>query len=229
MRWWWCRNTYFHLALSTHLSPNNSGLHLCVCVCVPLRLCHSPSLVALMPHVSHATDQPQWYRHAHNKPMSCPAVAQMASIMLYQKRFFPYYVYTILGGLDTEGTDCAGGGFKSSHIMTSFCCSCCCHYCCLMCSGKGVVYSFDPVGSYERQLCRAGGSAASLIQPFLDNQVRCFRCGIWKFVILVPLLSLSCSSSFHVIVIIVPLLSLSSSSSFLAIVVLVASVLLHGV
>jgi len=71
--------------------------------------------------------------------MSCPAVAQMASIMLYQKRFFPYYVFTILGGLDTEG--------------------------------KGVVYSFDPVGSYERQTCRAGGSAASLIQPFLDNQV----------------------------------------------------------
>lgn len=33
------------------------------------------------------------------------------------------------------------------------------------------MYSFDPVGSYERQMCRAGGSAASLIQPFLDNQV----------------------------------------------------------
>jgi 20S proteasome alpha/beta subunit len=39
------------------------------------------------------------------------------------------------------------------------------------CLGKGVVYSFDPVGSYERQVCRAGGSAAALIQPFLDNQV----------------------------------------------------------
>lgn len=77
--------------------------------------------------------------HAHQKQLSCPATAQMVSIMLYQKRFFPYYVFTILGGLDTEG--------------------------------KGVVYSFDPVGSYERQYCRAGGSAAALIQPFLDNQV----------------------------------------------------------
>lgn len=38
-------------------------------------------------------------------------------------------------------------------------------------SGKGCVYSFDPVGSYEREMCRAGGSAGSLIQPFLDNQV----------------------------------------------------------
>jgi 20S proteasome subunit beta 6 len=79
------------------------------------------------------------YKHQHRKTMSCSAVAQMVSIMLYQKRFFPYYVFTILGGLDADG--------------------------------KGVVYSFDPVGSYERQQCRAGGSSASLIQPFLDNQV----------------------------------------------------------
>jgi 20S proteasome alpha/beta subunit len=33
------------------------------------------------------------------------------------------------------------------------------------------VYSFDPVGSFEREPYRAGGSGASLIQPFLDNQV----------------------------------------------------------
>ena len=37
--------------------------------------------------------------------------------------------------------------------------------------GKGAVYSFDPVGSYEREQCRAAGAAASLIMPFLDNQV----------------------------------------------------------
>lgn len=82
----------------------------------------------------------EWYRHQHDKEMSCAAVAQMVQTMLYGKRFFPYYVFTILGGLDEEG--------------------------------KGCVYSFDPVGSYERESCRAGGSAASLIQPFLDNQVK---------------------------------------------------------
>lgn len=38
--------------------------------------------------------------------------------------------------------------------------------------GTGAVYSFDPVGSYERETCRAAGSAQSLVQPFLDNQVR---------------------------------------------------------
>ena len=39
-------------------------------------------------------------------------------------------------------------------------------------TGKGCVFSFDPVGSYERETYRAGGSAASMLQPLLDNQVR---------------------------------------------------------
>lgn len=33
------------------------------------------------------------------------------------------------------------------------------------------MYSYDPVGSYEREACRAAGAAQSLLQPFLDNQV----------------------------------------------------------
>jgi 20S proteasome subunit beta 6 len=63
----------------------------------------------------------------------------MLSGMLYGKRFFPYYVSNILGGIDDEG--------------------------------KGCVYSFDPVGSYERERYRAGGTASSLLQPLLDNQI----------------------------------------------------------
>jgi len=38
-------------------------------------------------------------------------------------------------------------------------------------AGKGCVYSFDPVGSYEREVYRAGGSAGAILQPLLDNQV----------------------------------------------------------
>lgn len=38
-------------------------------------------------------------------------------------------------------------------------------------AGKGCVYSFDPVGSYERETFRAAGTASSLLQPLLDNQV----------------------------------------------------------
>ena len=79
------------------------------------------------------------YRYQHGKPISVKACAQRLSTILYQKRFFPYYVYAILGGLDEDG--------------------------------KGALYSYDPVGSYEREQCRAAGAAASLIMPFLDNQV----------------------------------------------------------
>ncbi|CAH1767404.1 17106_t:CDS:2 [Entrophospora sp. SA101] len=81
----------------------------------------------------------EWYKHAHDKEMSTPALAQMISITLYMKRFFPYYVSNTLAGLDENG--------------------------------KGVIYRFDPVGSFEPVLCNASGSGESLIQPFLDSQV----------------------------------------------------------
>jgi len=79
------------------------------------------------------------FTYLHNKEMDTGAVAQMLSTILYYRRFFPYYVYNIVAGLDTEG--------------------------------KGCVYSFDPVGSYERETYRAGGSASSMLQPLLDNQI----------------------------------------------------------
>lgn len=37
--------------------------------------------------------------------------------------------------------------------------------------GHGVVYSYDPVGHYDKCLYRAAGSSCALIQPFLDNRV----------------------------------------------------------
>ncbi|KAL6716316.1 Proteasome subunit beta type-6 [Lecanora helva] len=79
------------------------------------------------------------YKYQHGKKMSVKACAQRLATILYSKRFFPYYVTAILGGLDEED--------------------------------KGALYSYDPVGSYEREQCRAAGVAASLIMPFLDNQV----------------------------------------------------------
>lgn len=37
--------------------------------------------------------------------------------------------------------------------------------------GKGCVYSYDPVGHFEKTTYRAGGSAGALLQPLLDNQI----------------------------------------------------------
>jgi len=79
------------------------------------------------------------FAYHHQKEMDTGSVAAMLSTILYYRRFFPYYVYNIVAGLDTEG--------------------------------KGCVYSFDPVGSYERETYRAGGSASSMLQPLLDNQI----------------------------------------------------------
>ncbi|KAG0498636.1 hypothetical protein HPP92_003327 [Vanilla planifolia] len=80
------------------------------------------------------------YQHQHNKQMSCPAMARLLSNTLYYKRFFPYYTFNILGGLDDEG--------------------------------KGCVYTYDAVGSYERVGYSCQGTGGALIMPVLDNQLK---------------------------------------------------------
>jgi len=79
------------------------------------------------------------YRHTHGKDMGCEAVAQMLSSTLYMRRFFPYYTYNMVAGVDNNG--------------------------------KGAVFSYDPVGSYERESYRASGSASAIIQPLLDSLI----------------------------------------------------------
>ncbi|KAH9602795.1 hypothetical protein KSS87_023252 [Heliosperma pusillum] len=80
------------------------------------------------------------YQHQHNKQMSCPAMAQLLSNTLYYKRFFPYYAFNVLAGLDNEG--------------------------------KGCVFTYDAVGSYEKVGYSSQGSGSKLIMPFLDNQLK---------------------------------------------------------
>lgn len=79
------------------------------------------------------------FRHEHGAEISCSELASMLSNTLYYRRFFPYYVYNLLVGLDNDG--------------------------------HGAVYSYDPVGSYEREAFRASGSADALLQPVLDSLI----------------------------------------------------------
>ena len=95
--------------------------------------------------------------------MPLRAIARLIQTMLYARRFFPYYVYNILGGIEEDGE--LNPSFASLPSASGRSLGCCLHH-----EGTGAVYSFDPVGSYEREACRAAGAAQSLVQPFLDNQ-----------------------------------------------------------
>ena len=45
----------------------------------------------------------QWYRHGHARDMPLYEIARLLQTMLYARRFFPYYVYTILSGIEEDG------------------------------------------------------------------------------------------------------------------------------
>ncbi|KAL5965484.1 Proteasome subunit beta type-1-B [Taenia solium] len=79
------------------------------------------------------------FRYQHKKEISLTAFANLVSICLYSRRFFPFYVSTILAGIDEDG--------------------------------KGAIYSFDPVGSYAREVYRACGTGGAILQPLMDSQI----------------------------------------------------------
>lgn len=57
------------------------------------------------------------YKHSNNKAMTTGAIAAMLSTILYSRRFFPYYVYNIIGGLDEEGRSLLSGKQRWWHFL----------------------------------------------------------------------------------------------------------------
>jgi 20S proteasome subunit beta 6 len=43
------------------------------------------------------------YQHSHGKKLSTAALAQLLSVTLYYRRFFPYYAFCMIAGLDENG------------------------------------------------------------------------------------------------------------------------------
>merc|ERR1712113_818529 len=80
------------------------------------------------------------YEHQHRRQPNVTAIGQMLSTMLYYKRFFPYYTFNVLAGVDDEG--------------------------------KGAVYHYDAIGSYERVPYTTSGSGSSLVMSVLDAQIQ---------------------------------------------------------
>lgn len=66
------------------------------------------------------------------------SIANLISKTLYGRRFFPYYTFNLVAGLDDQG--------------------------------RGVVYGYDAIGSYNDAPALAQGSGAHMILPFLDAE-----------------------------------------------------------
>lgn len=71
--------------------------------------------------------------------ITAPSAAQLIGNLLYYKRFFPWYTFNVVAGLDAEG--------------------------------KGAVWGYDAVGSFERTPYVCTGSGSALVTSLLDNQV----------------------------------------------------------
>lgn len=102
------------------------------------------------------------YQHNHKKTMSTQSVAQLLSTTLYRKRFFPYYAFNVLGGLDAEGNgvvysyDAIGSFEKTQYSSTG--------------SGQAYIIPFldNVIGNNNRQEEKPVLSAEEVVELLKD-------------------------------------------------------------
>ena len=63
---------------------------------------NTPLLFAITPYQSTHKTLQQVYKHNHRKTMSTKNVVQSLSTTMYARRFFPYYVFSVVVGLDEK-------------------------------------------------------------------------------------------------------------------------------
>lgn len=135
------------------------------------------------------------YTHQHGKEMQTTAVGQLLATTLYNRRFFPYYTFNVVGGLDDSGrskqrTNALMLAYSKdflasllnvlaeeneSHLFVRSCGAVCSndfnHFPHFWTTGEGIVFSYDAVGCFEKMKYTVSGTGQALIEPFLDNMV----------------------------------------------------------
>lgn len=97
------------------------------------------------------------YKDKMSRDMTVQTASQVLSNTLYYKRFFPYYTFNILGGVGTDDDA------KEEDAVA------------------GYIYSYDAIGSFERDPFGACvGSGTELITPLLDFVEKEWKAGRWK-------------------------------------------------
>lgn len=80
------------------------------------------------------------YEYDMSVKPSVETIASLVSRTLYGRRFFPFYTFNLVAGLDKDG--------------------------------RGAVYGYDAIGSYERGEYISQGSGQQYLTPILDAQIR---------------------------------------------------------
>lgn len=79
------------------------------------------------------------YQYKIGREATTEGIANLLSKTLYGRRFFPYYTFNLVAGLDKNG--------------------------------KGILYGYDAIGSYDNATGLAQGSGAHMILPLLDAEL----------------------------------------------------------